>query len=191
MNNHVLAAMLGATALIAGAGVPAVAQTVSPFASARDTLPPPAPMRGGLMRADADGDGVVTRAEAIADADRRFAALDTDGDGKISRDERQAARDARRGPPPAGANGTIPPSPPEADRAAPPPRAMRPHRNMRPQTRDEARDRALRLFDRADTNHDGRVDQQDMDAMRLLMRARVAGADGDDRRGPRPEDEQR
>ena len=194
MNRFVLAALLGATALTGGAGVPAVAQTTPPTA-ARDTPPEPrGGIRGGwLMRADANGDGIITREEVIAETDRRFAALDGDRDGKISRDERRAAREARREPPPSSAVGTVPP-PPGTDSAPPPSAARgddRQHRAMRPQTREEARERALRMFDRADTNHDGRVDQQEIDAMRLLMRARFAGSPDGDRRGPPPDDEQR
>lgn len=195
MNRFVLAALLGATALTAGAGLPAVAQT-TPTTAARDTPPEPrGGMRGGwLMRADANDDGIITREEVIAEADRRFAALDGNRDGKISRDERRAAREARRETRPSGAVGTVPPPPPEPD-SAPPPSAARgddgQHRAMRPQTREEARERAVRMFDRADTNHDGRVDQQEIDAMRLLMRARFAGSSDGDRRGPPPGDEQR
>ncbi len=45
---------------------------------------------------DTDGDGLVTRAEAEAALDRRFAELDTNGDGAISRDEVEAQREMRR-----------------------------------------------------------------------------------------------
>lgn len=178
MSNHVRAALLGATALIVGAGVPALAQTASPAATRSVAPPPGGPMRaGGLMRADANRDGVVTREEAIADADRRFAEIDSDRDGTISRDERRAARAARRGPPPVGTDGAAPP-PPDANDAPPPRpgarRVDRPRRMMQPQTREEARARALRMFDRADTNGDGRVDRQEIEAMRLLMRARMS-----------------
>jgi hypothetical protein len=197
MNRFVLAALLGATALTAGAGVPAIAQTTPPAAT-RDAPPEPrgGGMRGGwLMRADANGDGVVTRDEVIADADRRFTARDSDRDGKVSRDEQRAARDTRRGPPSPGADGMVPPPPPPGAADAPSPSDARgddhPRRAMRPQTRDQARERALRMFDRADANHDGRVDAQEIEAMRLLMRARFAGSGDGDRRGSLPGDEQR
>ena len=36
---------------------------------------------------DADGDGVVTKAEAVAGADKMAKKLDTNGDGKLSQDE--------------------------------------------------------------------------------------------------------
>lgn len=180
MNRFVLAALLGATALTAGAGVPAAAQTQPP-APTRDAPPQPRDggMRGGLMRADANNDGVVTREEVVAEADRRFAEMDRDRDGTISRDERRAAREARRGPARVGGERAAPPPPPAATDAPPPPppgarRGDGPRRMMQPQTREDARARALRMFERADTNGDGRIDRQEIEAMRLLMRARMA-----------------
>lgn len=54
--------------------------------------------RGGGMlgRADADGDGKVSLAEALAPALARFDAADTDKDGKISEAEREAQREKMR-----------------------------------------------------------------------------------------------
>lgn len=94
MKRFVLATLLGATVLTAGPGISAAAQTV-PATPGRDLPPEPrgGGMRGGwLMRADANGDGIVTRDEVIADADRRFAARDSDRDGRISGEERRGAR---------------------------------------------------------------------------------------------------
>ncbi|MDO8378228.1 EF-hand domain-containing protein [Phenylobacterium sp.] len=49
------------------------------------------PRRGGmLMRADADGDGAVTLAEAETQGRERFVRLDADQDGLVSRDERRS-----------------------------------------------------------------------------------------------------
>lgn len=48
-------------------------------------------------RADANGDGLLTRAEADAQLRARFARLDVNRDGFITRDERRAGRQARRG----------------------------------------------------------------------------------------------
>ena len=59
-------------------------------------------MRGGrgpghmLQRADADGDGQVTKAELQAAALARFDKADANSDGTISTDERKAARQAMR-----------------------------------------------------------------------------------------------
>ena len=52
---------------------------------------------GGMLgRADADGDGKVSLAEALAPALARFDAADTDKDGKISDAEREAQREKMR-----------------------------------------------------------------------------------------------
>jgi Ca2+-binding EF-hand superfamily protein len=46
---------------------------------------------GGFGRADADADGVITRAEVEAQTRDRFARLDADKDGTVTPDEMQAA----------------------------------------------------------------------------------------------------
>lgn len=43
--------------------------------------------RGGMQRADTDNDGAISRAEFMAQSDKRFARLDANGDGEISGDE--------------------------------------------------------------------------------------------------------
>lgn len=54
-----------------------------------------APAMKGPMKADANGDGNLTRAELTASLDKRFAELDKDGDGKVTVEERKAVREAR------------------------------------------------------------------------------------------------
>jgi Ca2+-binding EF-hand superfamily protein len=58
-------------------------------------------MRGDDMRADKDGDGRVSRAEATAAATERtnewFDKLDLDKDGYVTQEETRQARDNRRG----------------------------------------------------------------------------------------------
>jgi hypothetical protein len=194
MKTLLSAAALGAAALATAA--PVLAQD-PPAAGRADA--PGAPRGGPWGAADRDDDGVVTRDEAAAEAERRFAAMDTNGDGKIDRDERRAARPPRPprdDMPPPGAGVPPPPPPPGAEVPPPPPppgvgddddrgaRGARRHRGgARAITRDQFRERALRQFDRADTNHDGRVDRQEREAMRLLMRARRIGPDGELRGG--------
>ncbi|VXC92369.1 EF-hand domain-containing protein [Sphingomonas sp. 8AM] len=143
MKTWITAAALGA-AMLGGLGA----------ASVQAQTPPPAPMQTPV----GDGDGVVTRDEAAADADRRFAAMDTNHDGKLTRDERRAWREQRRAPPP-----------PRDDAGR--------NRRAADQTPAEFRDRALKRFDRIDTNHDGRIDANEREAMMMLMRSRRLGHD--------------
>jgi hypothetical protein len=147
MRTWTTAAVLGA-AMLGGLGVASVqAQT-------------PPPPRTPMATSDSDGDGVVTRDEAAADADRRFAAMDTNHDGKLTRDERRAWREQRRAPMPRdGGDGA------------------RGGRRDHDQTQAEFRDRALKRFDRIDTNHDGRIDANEREAMMMLMRSRRLGHD--------------
>lgn len=71
----------------------------------------------GLLRADTNGDGVVTRAEFDADNNARFARMDLNHDGRIDASEMAQVRNRMRGgmrhggqpsmgdtPPPAGDN---------------------------------------------------------------------------------------
>lgn len=116
-------------------------------------------------RADADNDGVVTRAEAIAQADERFAAMDADKNGQISTDE---GRTGRRDGHHAGRRG------------------QGKHRHggglekmhARPDANgdglislDEHRAQAVARFDRTDANKDGRIDAAERDAARAARKA--------------------
>lgn len=134
-----------------------LALSLSGAALAQAPAPPPSP--GAPHPADADRDGVVTRAEALAEADRRFAAMDADRDGKVTRDERVAFRETH------GRAG----SGPRADRDG-----RRGGRVGGEMTQEQSRERAAALFDRTDANRDGRIDAQEREAARLLMRSRVA-----------------
>lgn len=133
------------------------------------------PPRGGpMMHADANGDGVITHAEAIADAEARFAAMDTNKDGRITPDEREAAREAMRARfrERAGAVGDAPPPPPPG---------------MGPEGRGGDRDgdraisradyikRAIERFDRMDANHDGKLDSGELARMRPMRGPRGGG----------------
>ena len=151
---------------------------------------------GGLMSADTDHDGKISRAEFMAQSAERFAKLDANGDGQISGDEMKAMmermREGRgmRGRPGMGgeaADATMPPPPP------PPPGAeggpMGGHHGHRGAgrlerldtnrdgkiSRDEMRADADRHFDKLDTNGDGFIDRAEMDAARAKMKARKIG----------------
>lgn len=96
---------------------PAAAGAMPPLSPppADGAAPPPPPIRDGsrmLARADANGDGMIDRAEFRAQAAQRFDRIDANKDGKLDADERQAARDAMgfrggRG----GPGGDMPPPP--------------------------------------------------------------------------------
>ncbi|MEG3180704.1 EF-hand domain-containing protein [Sphingomonas sp. LT1P40] len=60
------------------------------------------PGGGGMMMADADKDGVITRAEFDAQSAQRFAKLDANADGRLTAEELRAGR-PQRGPTPSPA----------------------------------------------------------------------------------------
>jgi 5-hydroxyisourate hydrolase-like protein (transthyretin family) len=106
------------------------------------------PHGGILARADANGDGVVTQAELLAQVQARFVAEDANRDGRVDASERPARGPmTRRGN--ANGDGAI--------------------------TLAEQRDRALKLFARMDANHDGRIDAAERFAMRERMERRGRG----------------
>ena len=156
---------VAAGALTAGGAIAQQAPQMPP----NGQMPPAMPMRGGgggmggLMAADTNGDGIITRAEAVAAADARFDRLDTNHDGVLSPDEMQAAMPMAAG----GGGGQ--------GMAA-----------MGPATRQQFHDRALRQFDRLDTNHDGTIDQAEMAAYRGMMRERRQERRGGDMPPPPP-----
>jgi hypothetical protein len=139
-------------------------------------------------RADANGDGVLSRDEAMAQADARFDRLDAKKDGKLTPDELQPRR-------PMGVADAAPPPPPPADASsAPPPRGGPGGRGFggrmfaRLDTngdgvvdREEYRAQAAQRFDRMDTNKDGKVDaaerQAARDAMEQMRERRGNGGD--------------
>lgn len=186
----ILAAALGGTAL-AGTAYAAQDQAAPP--------PPPAGMhhhhRGHgdmLAKLDTNHDGVITRAEAMAAADAKFAKLDTNGDGQITRAEIQAKQDARRakwqerraaradqpqGAPQPGTDGQHP----HMGHGMHRPGGR--HGDMMKRldtnndgviTKAEAEAAAMQRFDKMDANHDGRIDQTEIAAIKAKMDARRA-----------------
>lgn len=97
---------------------------------------------GGLMRADANHDGIISWPEAAAAATARFQALDTNHDGVLSADEMKAGPGAGRMT--AGAGAT---------------------------TEAQYIERAKARFDRMDTDHDGQLDAAELRAVRERMQA--------------------
>ena len=149
----------------------------------------------GMTGADANGDGVITRAEFTAQAEDRFAKLDANHDGQISADEMTAMmgrmREGRGGP---GGPGAMPPPPPPPGAAGGPMGGHRGHGGhggmlARIDTnhdgkisRDEMRAQADEHFAKLDANHDGFIDKAEMDAAHERMRERMGKMRG--HRGP-------
>lgn len=79
----------GALALIVGAAAIAV------------------PAMSDKSKADTDGNGIISKAEAMAKADTRFKAMDTNADGKISPEDREARSKKRFTDMDADKNGAI------------------------------------------------------------------------------------
>ncbi|MBD8677194.1 hypothetical protein [Sphingomonas sp. CFBP 13720] len=113
-------------------------------------------------------DAVLTRADALARADARFAEIDTDRDGKISASERDAIPAPRRGPAAEGAEG-------RGGRAG-----MGGVRGIERAdtdrdgfvTRAEFAAQAAAMFDRQDLNKDGKVDAAERATLREQRRER-------------------
>jgi len=136
---------------------------------------PTAAQTAPAARGDANGDGVLSRDEAMAQADARFDRLDTNKDGKLTPDEMPSHRRM-------GGADAAPPPPPPADGASPPPAAGPGGRGFggrmfaRLDTngdgvidREEYRALAAQRFDRMDTNKDGKVDAAERQAARDAM----------------------
>jgi Ca2+-binding EF-hand superfamily protein len=112
------------------------------------------PGGGERSNPDANGDGVVTRAEAEADIAKRFARMDMNKDGKLDAADREAMRKAR-----------------EAKRAE---RGGRGGKMMErldangdgAVSLDEMKRGALARFDRADANKDGKLTGDEREAAR-------------------------
>jgi len=136
------------------AAVLAALMTGVPYAAYAQEAPPPG--GGMLMRADADHDGNITRAEFLADVDQRFALVDANHDGRISAEERDAAREAmtaRRGggDGPGRGGGMGARADTDGDGSI---------------SLAEQRAQATGRFDRLDADHDGNVDKTELAAMR-------------------------
>ena len=166
------------TALIALAIATTAPAGIAAAQTPPDAAPPPrAPvnMLGALMRADADRDGIVTRDEVVASSDRTFDRLDANHDGAVGGDEIAAMRGMTRPGGPGGPGGPGAPPPPPTGAGAPPVPPPPGAAVTRSFTRAQWHDRALAQFDRLDGNHDGRVDQAEMDAYRERRRQRRPG----------------
>lgn len=137
MRKIILSLALASSVVAGGA---AVAQSQPYPAAERDAAPRPHHRGGGLMRADANKDGVVTRDEARAAADALFARLDRNHDGRLTADE-------------------MPRRHPRAE--------AKPDREV---TQAKFERRALRRFDRIDANKDGQIAKAEIREFRLARK---------------------
>lgn len=138
MRKIILGLALASSVIAGGAAIAQTEQTPPYPATERDG---PRPQhRGGLMRADADKDGVVTRDEARTAADRMFARLDRNSDGRLTSDE-MPRRHARA--------------------------EARPDREI---SQAQFERKALRRFDRIDANRDGRIAKAEIREFRLARK---------------------
>ena len=120
------------------------------------------PMRGpmrGVMMADANKDGKLTRAEVTAAADQAFAKMDLNKDGKVTKEEREAR--AERGGPDGARKGWMRHRGCKA--------GMMGGRGIDADkdgtiTRAEFVARPIAMFDRADADKDGTVTAEEMKA---------------------------
>ncbi|VVT31949.1 conserved exported hypothetical protein [Sphingomonas aurantiaca] len=127
---------------------------ITSAASSAQTAPVAAPRPP--MRQDANRDGIATRAEAIAQADARFAQMDTDRDGRVTAGEMRAYRAAVHDRMVASGRD-VPVPPPGGGKHDGMGRRMDPNGDGSV-SREEFEARALKRFDRIDANHDGVID---------------------------------
>lgn len=144
MRKFILGLALASSVL---AGSAAVAQPAPPPSADRDMPRPQHNGPRGMMRADANRDGVITREEARAEAERMFAERDVNHDGKLTAEEMRPPHDARRG------------DAPRAGKAQ--------HRAKRDISLAQFERKAMRRFDRIDANKDGRVAKAEIKQHRL------------------------
>ncbi len=133
MKRMLTAALLGA-GLTACGGAPTTDQQAA-STDTTDNSTGRSERKRGFLRADADDDGVVTRAELGEEADGRFARIDDDRDGTASATElaSRRGRGERRG---------------AEDTGSRPVAAI---------SKADYRERALARFDRRDADKDGRL----------------------------------
>lgn len=172
--------------VLAASGLLATGASAQTAPSPAPTLvPAPAPQARGMLRADANGDGTITRAEYVAQAEARIAAMDGNKDGVISPEERAAARQAMWA---ARRNGDA--GGDQAGGYGAPPRGDGARAGGKSMTRAELIDRATARFDRMDANHDGKLDAAERAAARSAMHHGRRGGGGADAGAPTATDAQ-
>lgn len=178
--------------------VAALAGTTLTGAALAQTAAPAPHAKRGFAAADANGDGALSRAEAIARADAMFARLDKNNDGKLGADERPGRRGGAKADmtreqfrehalrrfdrADTNKDGKVD----QAERQAQRGKRMAHHGGrggggmhmlMRADanhdgvlTKAEVTTAASAMFDRVDTNRDGKIDQAERTAARDMMK---------------------
>jgi Ca2+-binding EF-hand superfamily protein len=156
----------------------AVATPVALIAATNATTPAPAAgaEHGWFKKVDANGDGVITKDEALAAANARvekeFATFDTNKDGQITQDEIKAVRDAKRTEMEAKFEARLKQADTNGDGLL---------------SKEEAQagmPMLVRAFDRLDTNKDGQLSLDEIKAGRAAMAHNFRGPRGWRGHGP-------
>ena len=146
---------------------PVLVGALAASACASPARQPPMGVRGdapGILASDADGDGMVTRAEFVAARQARFSQLDRDGDGYLSRSDASAGGPGLRGRALRRGGGG------EAMQAL-----LRMDRDGDGRiSRTEFLSGPSAMFDRADGDGDGRLSRHEVEG----LRTQAAGARG-------------
>ena len=118
---------------------------------------------GGMERADANGDGVITLEEAKVQGAERFAKMDANGDGALTREDREARGAQRFAETDANGDGEITPD------------EMTAAREKRQAARaDKRAERQAAMFERLDTDGSGGLSQAEMEAAKEMRAERRA-----------------
>lgn len=96
MKKRIIFGMLAVASITAAAYAAPVVKTVAGGADG-----------AGYAKMDSDGDGNVSKSEALAHAEARFAVMDTDGNGQIDASDRQARAKLRFAEMDVDKNGTV------------------------------------------------------------------------------------